>query len=230
MKVQYGKKEITFSHRVNPKLKHAYITVDFNEGVILKSPPLEEERAREMVRKKAPWIMEKLKLVAREPQGDIATGTRILYLGRKYYTKVIKDKSTAGAVVTFNYSTFNVYVNPSLPHPQETISSAFEGFYRRKAVEKIVPRVRQWTRETGLQPTGLRFRKLSKRWGSCTKTNEIIINIDTVKLPFSLIDYIVVHELCHLEHKGHTKAFWREVEKYIPAYRELESRLSGMRC
>jgi predicted metal-dependent hydrolase len=230
MNVQYGKKEITFSHRVNPGLKHAYITVDFNEGVILKSPPLEEDRAAVLVRKKAPWIIEKLKLVAREPQGDIVTGTRILYLGRKYYTKVIKDTGTVGAFVTFNYSTFNVYVNPCLPHPQETINKAFEKFYRRKSVEKIVPRVRQWVGATGLHPGGLKFRKFSKRWGSCTRTNEIIINIDAVKLPFSLIDYIVVHELCHLEHKGHSKAFWKEVEKYIPAYRELENRLSGLRC
>ena len=229
MKVQYGRKEITFFHRVDPRLKHAYITVDFYEGVILKSPPLEEEQARETVRKKGAWIKQKLKLVAHEPLGDIVTGSRILYLGRKYYTRVIRDKSVPRAAVTFNYSTFKVFLNPSCSQPQQSVNDAFEIFYRQKALEKIAPRVKQWSRITGFLPAGLKFRRLRKRWGSCTKNNEIIINIDAVKLPFSLIDYIVVHELCHVEHKGHGKLFWREVEKYLPGCRDLEDRISVMR-
>lgn len=227
---RYGRKEITFHHKIDPALTHAYITVDFNEGVILKSPPLEPGRAEALVREKAVWILGKLKLTAREPQGDIVTGTRTLYLGRKYYTTVIRDEGTATAEVVFNHSSFKVYLNPTVPFPQEVMTHAFDAFYRRKAVEKIAPRVRHWGRITGLEPVGLKFRRLSKRWGSCTRGNEIIINIYAVKLPFFLIDYIVVHELCHLLHRGHGKAFWREVETYLPSYRELENQISIMQC
>jgi len=202
---RYGRKEITFRHKIDPALTHAYITVDFNEGVILKSPPLDPARAEALVRNKAAWILGKLKLTAREPRGDIVTGTRMLYLGKKYYTTIIRDPRAAEAEVAFNYSSFKVFLNPSVPHPQDAITRAFDLFYRRKAAEKIVPRVRHWTRLTGLEPAGLKFRRLSKRWGSCTPGKEIIINIDAVKLPFSSIDYIVVHELCHLLHRGHTK-------------------------
>lgn len=230
MKARYGRKEISFRHKVDPALTHAYITVDFNEGVILKSPPLEPGRAEAFVRKKAPWILEKLKLVARRPCGDIVTGTRILYSGRNYHTRVIPDAGTAGARVVFDHSSFKVYLNPALPDPQEATAAAFDAFYRRKAVEKIEPRVRHWSRITGLEARGLRFRRLSKRWGSCTKSGAIIINIYAVKLPYYLIDYIIVHELCHLLHTGHGKAFWREVEKYLPTYRELENRISVMQC
>jgi predicted metal-dependent hydrolase len=234
MKTHYGRKEITFHHRIDPALTHAYITVDFNEGVILKSPPLDPGRAEAIVRKKAPWILGKLKLVAHQPQGDIVTGTRILYLGRNYYTRIIRDPGAAAGVVKagveFNHSSFNVYLDPFVSQPQEAVIRAFDDFYRRKAVEKIEPRVRHWSRITGLDPEGLRFRRLSKRWGSCTKSGEIIINIYAVKLPYYLIDYIIVHELCHLLHKGHGNAFWREVEKYLPSYPELEKQISIMQC
>ncbi len=230
MKIQYGTLEIQFTQQVNPRLKHAYVTVDFHEGVILKSPPVSPERAVEIVRGKAAWIIQKLKLVQQEPMGDIVTGTRVLYLGKRYYTKVITDKTVSDAVVTFNYSTFKVSLNPGTPLPQEAVSQAFDRFYREKAAVKVAPRVRYWSRITGLEPSGLSFRRFSKRWGSCTAKNGIVIDFDAVKLPYSLIDYIVVHELCHILHKGHGKEFWKEVEKYLPGYKELEDRIAALKC
>jgi len=230
MKTHYGRKEISFRHKIDPGLSHAYITVDFSEGVILKSPPLDPGRAEAIVRKKAPWILEKLKLVSHQPQGDIVTGSRVLYLGRNYYTRVIREPGVVTGVVKaeveFNHSSFKVCLDPLVTQPQEAVSRAFDIFYRCKAVEKIRPRVRHWSRITGLDPESLRFRRLSKRWGSCTKSGEIILNIYAVKLPYYLIDYIIVHELCHLLHKGHGKAFWQEVEKYLPTYPELEKQIS----
>lgn len=229
MKVQYGSKEIEFTHQVNQKLKHAYISVDFFNGVVLKSPPMTREQVQELLLKKAQWVQEKLRLVSREPRGNIVTGTRLLYLGRKYYTRVIENSCFSGIEVSFNYSSFKIKVNPGNPGLQEGISKALDRFYRQKAVEKIKPRVKEWIEFTGLQPAGLRFRKLEKRWGSCTPKNEIIINTHAVQLPVSLIDYIIVHELCHLEHKNHTKSFWVEVRKYMPNWEEMSERISGLK-
>ena len=83
--VKYGTQEIQFDHIVDKALKHAYITVDFYEGVVLKSPPISQEKAKEAVYKKGKWVLEKLKLVERIPQGKIVSGSRLLYLGRRYY-------------------------------------------------------------------------------------------------------------------------------------------------
>jgi len=228
-KVQYGKTTIEFKHQVDPTLKNAYITVDFYEGVILKSPEVTKADAKKLVLKKARWIIEKLKLVAQIPAGDVVTGSRILYLGKRYYTRVIASKTVKRAEVKFGYSRFTVYVNPELKLEQVAIKSAFEDFYRKKAFDKITKRVKQWQETTGLKPKAIRFRKLNKRWGSCTKLNEVIINIDAVKLPFSLIDYIVVHELCHILHKDHSPSFWQQVSKYLPDYQELDDKIVGMK-
>lgn len=229
LKVKYGKQEIQFTHKVNDNLKHAYVIVDFYEGVVLKSPPLDEVAACELVRKKARWILDKLKLVTRIPQGEIVTGSRLLYLGKRYYTKVLETLDVQYASVSFNHSKFNVQRNPNVKDRKRSIDNALDRFFRNKAVEKITPRLKKWCETTGLEPTDLKFRKLNKRWGSCTKQNEVIINYDVVKLPYSLMDYVIVHELVHVKHKEHSKEFWRVVERYIPNYKELDEKIVGMK-
>jgi len=226
--VEYGTRTIEYSHIVDSTLKNAYITVDFYEGVILKSPPVDENKAKELIHKKGRWIFEKLKLVERLPQGDIVTGSRMLYLGKRYYVKLIQDTAVKDACATFNQSKFKIYVNPNVSK-KLSINTALERFSRDKAVIKIKPRIKKWSKITGLTPSDIKFRKLNKRWGSCTKNNEIIINFDVVKLPFTLIDYIVVHELTHIKHKNHSKDFYKEVAKYIPAWSELDERLGSMK-
>ena len=98
-----------------------------------------------------------------------------------------------------------------------------------KAKDKIAPRVRKWSKLMGLEYNELKFIKLEKRWGSCTPSNNILINIDAFKLPFSLIDYLIVHELVHTKIKNHSKEFWAELSKHIPNWKELDDRMYGMK-
>lgn len=71
--------------------------------------------------------------------------------------------------------------------------------------------------------------KFDKRWGSCTSDNKISINVDAIKLPYSLIDYILVHELVHTKIKDHSKEFWAEVSKHLPNWKELDDKMMGMK-
>lgn len=85
-------------------------SVDFYEGVIFKSPPIDEDKAKELIYKKGIWIFEKLKLVERQPQGDIVTGSIILYLGKRYYVQLIQDTAIKDALIKFNQSKFKIYI------------------------------------------------------------------------------------------------------------------------
>ncbi len=183
--VKYGTQGIQFSHIIDNALKYAYITVDFYEGVSLKSPSINEEQAKKAVYKKGKWILEKLKLVERLPQGKIITGSRLLYLGRRYYVDVIQDTGIKKTAVKFTQSKFEIRLNPALPDRDSAINEALQYFCRERSIIKIKPRVKKWTQTTGLMPTAVKFRRLDKRWGSCTKDNEIILNHDAVKLPLS---------------------------------------------
>ena len=120
-------------------------------------------------------------------------------------------------------------LNPAVDDPAKSIDNALERFSREKAKQKMTPRINKWSQSTGLIPSGFQFRKLAKRWGSCTNSNEIILNYDAIKLPFTIIDYIIVHELAHIKHKDHSKDFYREVAKYIPDWNLLDEKLYGMK-
>ena len=226
--VQYGHKTIEYSFLEKEKLKSHYITVAKGDGVILKGKSISNEFAEKLILKKAKWILDKLELVSSIGDEDIVTGSRIQYLGRKYYTQLIINNDLKEINIEFTESKFKISLPQSLNNQGELVHS-FEEYFREKALEKIKPRIKKWSKETGLNYSELKVRKLDKRWGSCTPANTIIINIDAIKLPYSLIDYLLVHELVHTKIKSHSKEFWAELSKHIPNWKELDEKMYGMK-
>jgi len=226
-KVRYGDTVIEYSIQERTDLKSHYIVVEKNHGVILKGALIPEDQANKFILKKARWILDKMSLVESVKEGDIVTGSRILYLGKKYYTEVYFNDSISSTIVEFNHSKFKI--TTSGKNTQDNIQQALDSFFSEKAAEKITPRVEMWAEKMGMQYGLLHFRKLSKRWGSCTPRNHIVINTEAIKLPFSLIDYLIVHELCHIKHKDHSKVFWVELGKHIGNWKELDERMRGMK-
>jgi hypothetical protein len=225
--VKYGSKVIRFSLEEREGLKSHYISVEKNAGVVLKGTPVPEAKAQQLILKKARWILNKLALVNTFEEGELVTGSRILYFGRRYYTELVFDETLQKAEITFNHSQFRIKANPS-GDVQEAINTALFDFYRLKTKEKVEPRVKRWSQATSLTYREVRFMKLEKRWGSCTDTNNIILNVNIAKLPYTLIDYVIVHELCHTKVKNHSKEFWAELSKVLPNWRELDERLGGV--
>ncbi|MBF0378751.1 MAG: M48 family metallopeptidase [Desulfamplus sp.] len=227
--VKYGEHEIKYTHIINNDLKHSYINVDPSKGVTLKTPFADESKADEIICKKGKWILQKLKAVERVPKADkIVTGSRLQYLGKTYYALVKYDSEIKGASALFTPSKFIISLNPNTPDHNHAINKALEIFSKEQAVIKIRPRIDKWIQTTGITPSSVHFKKLKKSWGRCTKDNEIIINYESIKLPFSLIDYIIVHELAHIRHKDHSKNFYREVSKFITGWQELDEKIRGM--
>lgn len=225
--VKYGAKVIRYSIEERDNLKAHYISVEKNAGVVLKGKAVSALKADQLILKKAKWILDKLNLVSSIEEGDIVTGSRIPYLGKRFYTRLLFDAQVQKAAVSFNHSQFNITVNPS-GDVQQDIKEALVSFYRVKAKEKIAPRIKKWSKLTGLVYKEARFMKLEKRWGSCTDSNNIILNINCIRLPYTLIDYVIVHELCHTKVKSHSKEFWAELSKHLPNWKELDERIGGM--
>lgn len=226
-KVEYGKKVIEYSVEEKEGLKSHYITVERGNGVVLKGTSVTEEQSQRLVLKRAKWILDKLKLVEAIDDGDIVTGSRIQYLGRRYYVQLLKNPDIRKIEVNFNESKFKISVPED--YTQIDIQETLHQFFKEKAIEKITPRIMKWSRETGLGYEGIRFMKMDKRWGSCTPINHIHINIDAVRLPYTLIDYLIVHELVHTRHKNHSKEFWAELSKHLPNWKDLDNQMLGMK-
>jgi predicted metal-dependent hydrolase len=227
-RVEYGDKIIEYSIVVKENLKAHYISVEKGKGVELKGKAISEAQAQQLILKKAAWILDKLELVRALGQSDIVTGARVAYLGRMYYVEVCETDQIKSIEIQFNQSTFKV-LTPKNLNKQENLIQAFEAFYKQKAIEKISSKVRKWSKKLNLPYNQLKFMQLEKRWGSCTPSNNIILNIDAIKLPFSLIDYLIVHELVHTKIKNHSKAFWVELSRHLHGWKALDERMSGMK-
>ena len=94
--------------------------------------------------------------------------------------------------------------------------------------EYILDRMVYFSQEMDLPYESVKFRKMKSRWGSCSSKKRITLNTHLQKLPLELIDYIVVHELAHLKHMNHSKAFHMLVASYLPQQKELRKKLKNI--
>ncbi len=113
------------------------------------------------------------------------------------------------------------------PTIQEKLRHTLRKHYRNLAAELLARRTEHWVRVTGLAPQRLSFRGQKTRWGSCSPTGAISLNWKLICAEPSVIDYVIIHELCHLKHLNHSLNFWRLVESYCPNWKEKKKWLQS---
>ncbi|MFN3599629.1 MAG: M48 family metallopeptidase, partial [Aquificaceae bacterium] len=106
----------------------------------------------------------------------------------------------------------------ALPNAKEV----FIKWYKEKAYEKISERVEWYARMAGFKYNKVSITDAEKRWGSCSPKGNLNFSWRLIMAPLRVIDYVVVDELCHLEIKNHSKAFWIKVKTLMPDYRDCE--------
>ena len=113
------------------------------------------------------------------------------------------------------------------PRGQAATATPQEVRVWRSYVEAFVPAlVERWEPVLGVKAGKLAYRKMKSRWGSCQpSTGRICINVALALYPIECLEYVVVHELCHILQHNHSAAFWREVKKILPDYREREGKI-----
>lgn len=222
--IEYGTKNIEFEIERNNKLKNTYINVD-TDGVLVKTNDSTTiEQINIMVSDKSAWISKKLELFKSiAVNKDISTGSRLYYMGKSYYVEMITNKAVDSISIDFTHSKFHITTPPK--YSEVELNNAIENFYKEKAQEKIIPLTKKWAKIMGVEPEHVSFRYSKNRWGSCSSTNRISFNYHLVKLSSSLIEYVVIHELAHIEHKNHSKNFWKLVHKHLADFKVKEERI-----
>ncbi len=99
--------------------------------------------------------------------------------------------------------------------------------YRKCAQKQYIVTTQKMMEKTGLEPNSWRVKDIQYAWGSCTNKKNITLSLNLIKKREELIEYVVVHELCHLKHMNHSKEFWNLVEKHIPNYKECRKELKS---
>jgi predicted metal-dependent hydrolase len=98
--------------------------------------------------------------------------------------------------------------------------AALTAWYKDHAGQKLSDRAGMYADRVGVSYRAVKVKDMKSQWGSCTKTGDIHFNWRIVMAPTSIVDYVVVHELCHREHRDHSRPFWRLLGRRLPDYRE----------
>ena len=102
------------------------------------------------------------------------------------------------------------------------VKKQLECYFKQQAQNIILPRVEYYAKLTKLNYTSIKIRQYRARWGSCNNKGELSFNYLLMMLPRQVIDYVIVHELCHLRYLNHSKYFWQLVVKHFPNYIEAQ--------
>jgi len=200
----------------------ADIVVERDGRVVVRAPAhLPDERVEDIVEAKRYWIYKTLAewrdLNATRLLREYRNGEGFLYLGRSYRLLLVAEQTEPVLLKGGRFCLRRDFVD------QGDISSAqaaFRDYYIARGMERLTERVRYYAPKVGFNPAGIDVRELGHRWASCSPNGKLAFHWKCMMAPQTIIDYIVVHELCHFHYLDHTAAFWNEVDKVMPAYRE----------
>jgi predicted metal-dependent hydrolase len=139
-------------------------------------------------------------------------GQSFLYVGRNYYLQY----SDEAKEIEFKGRYFYAPKRSTLK-----LNGLFKEFYRKRGHKFISPRVNKYAEMMGLKIEEISILELKTRWASCSGNKpKVNFHWKVMMAPASVIDYLIVHELCHFKHKRHNTEFWNEVDKYYPDYQK----------
>ena len=190
----------------------------------------DDDEVANIVESKHYWIYQGLAewrdLNASRVLREYKNGEGFLYLGRAYRLSLVGDQREPLQLKNGRFALRRDVVEQG---DIEAAKSAFRVFYVAKGTARLRSRVAYYAPKVGVDPSGVEIRDVGHRWASCSTTGKLSFHWKCMMAPQTVIDYVVVHELCHLHHRDHSKEFWNEVDKILPTYREQKDwlRING---
>ncbi|MCP4721537.1 MAG: M48 family metallopeptidase [Desulfobacteraceae bacterium] len=192
-------------------------------GLIAVRPPkgFSPEQVDAVVDSKRMWIYRNLAewrdLNATAVVREWVNGESFLYLGRSYRLSLIAEQKTDLILKDGRFCLKRSLIDQG---GESAAKRVFEAFYCTKGESRLIKRIDFFAPKVGVKPGGLKVKDLGYRWASCTKSNIQQFHWKCMMAPPKIIDYMIVHELCHMHQRNHTALFWNEVDKVVPDYRE----------
>lgn len=201
------------------------IVIERNGSVVVRAPlGLDEAQVDAVVESKRMWIYRNLAewrdLNATAVVRAWVSGETFLYLGRAYRLSLVADQEQDLKLFEGRFCLKRALVDQG---GSMEARKAFEAYYAAKGLERIKQRVKYYAAKVGVEPGATLVKDMGFRWASCSKNNVLSFHWKCMMAPPKIIDYIVVHELCHIHHRNHSNAFWNEVDKVMPDYAERKA-------
>jgi len=205
--------------RSERKTASIYIERDGKVAVLVPST-LTDRQIEGLIESKRRWIYTSLAewrdLNATRVQRSFVNGEGFLYLGRSYRLRLVEAQDKP-LVLKDGYFCLR---HDGRAAGDEGFDEAFKEFYRSKGMDRIPRRVAVYQAKMGVEAGQVRVLDLKNRWASCSSKGNLNFHWRCMMAPPTIIDYIAVHELAHLNHPNHTQAFWNEVDKIMPDFGE----------
>lgn len=223
--MKYGSRTIEYKLFYSNR-KTLGIIVKPDQSVIIRAPiNADSDRIQKIIKKKSPWIVRTIEyfeaLLPKLPPRSYVSGESHYYLGRHYRLKVHKSNLED---VQLNKNRIGVYTrhkyNPGV------VKTLLQYWYKYRAEKKFKERFDlcfvSFNHLTPHVPK-LSIRKMKRRWGSCNTRNKITLNEELVKTPTRCIDYVIMHELCHLIYRNHDHQFYTLLSRLMPDWKERKA-------
>lgn len=225
--VEYGASTIEYTLIYTPR-KTLGISVHPDLSVTVNAPEGSDiELIRQKIRKRASWILRQQRDFRRYspdfPPRRYVSGETHRYLGRQYRLKVIEDESD-GIKLSRGYLYVQVRDKSNTGRVRDLVERWYRNHARRVFQERLEACYAKVER-LGVPYPELSLRAMQTRWGSCTMSGHILLNPKLIQVPTQLIDYVILHELCHLKEHHHGPTFYTLLDRVLPGWRETKRRL-----
>jgi predicted metal-dependent hydrolase len=200
--------------------------VDENE-ITLRIPSTKSiNDAEKLIDDKIRWITRKQKeYKERIPQIEKPSylqGSTIPFLGKNYEIEIINDRNNQDDRIELEKDKFVVTLSAkrnNLHDDNNRIQPLYEDWLYHQAREIFEEKIKYLSSIVDVRPKQIIIKKLKNRWGSVTKEGTINLNFNLIKAPDNIIDYVIIHELCHFIIKRHSHHFWSLLKKYETDYK-----------
>lgn len=236
----YGQDKISYEVIRKDKARKLRIKVHPDQRVVVTVPTqVTDEFIDTSVKKRARWIWQHLQDFANQKTHVLprryVSGETQFYLGRRYVLKVIVDPEQVASVklirgkltVTLTHDDSNASDGSERTNK---VKSLLDGWYQSKAKTVFAERLAAVLPQANWVNSSPTFKILSmkKQWGSCSTQGNLVLNPHLVKAPKECIDYVILHELCHIAEYNHSDRFWRLLTQVMPHWKEIKTQLDSM--
>lgn len=218
--IKVGDRVLEYSIRTSHLARRTIIKitkVNRLEVVVPRGLPLSV--GEDFLHSKREWIAKHLPLL--DP-----SKRKYFYKGKEY--KLVHSKSAARRTHLIRLEGDSLIIESPAQTKMEPYDLYME-FLKRNGKGFLTERCIELAKQNGFSPEKITVRGQRTRWGSCSRRKTISINYKLMQLPPEAIDYVLIHELCHLRHMDHSKKFWAEVAQYIPDYKRLDKLVNKFR-
>jgi hypothetical protein len=223
MPIAHPSPEIPYTIRVSRRARYARLKISPHEGLIVVVPEhFDKKRVPELVESRREWItkvqgsFERRRLAGVSDTGQ-ALPSRLELNGIGEAWRVSYRSASLQRFSVREASDDELLVSGPV-HDEAACRRALESWLKRRADLKLVPQLERIASIHGFTFSAVSVRKQRSRWGSCSSSGRISLNLKLLFLPPLLVRYIMVHELCHTRHMNHSRRYWGEVGRFDPDY------------